>query len=378
MTDIKTWLIDPLTPEVRAALERLSRCPDVQHVAVMPDVHLAHDVCIGTVLATTHLLYPGAVGGDIGCGMSALALDAGADLLASESAAATLLAELYQHVPANRHRAPCDLPPALAEQTLSHPALEAMKRRDARVQLGTLGRGNHFLEFQADDQERLWAMLHTGSRGIGQAIRDFHLSRAIDRQNSGNAPPPLPFIDAQTPDGAAYLADMTWALNYASANRRAILTAVCDILRNRFSIESLPDSQIDCHHNFVRRETHFGQPLWVHRKGALPAADGESGIIPGSMGAASFHVQGRGCAAALSSSSHGAGRAMSRDQARRAISPRDLQRQLRGVWFDHRLANRLRDEAPRAYKDVHAVMRAQRELTRITRTLRPLLSYKGA
>ena len=374
MTNIKSWLTQPLTPEVRAALERLARATDVRHIAVMPDVHLAHDVCIGTVLATSRLLYPGAVGGDIGCGMSALAFDAGADLLASESAAATLLAALYERIPANRHRAPRDLPAQLLETPLSHPSLESMKRRDARVQLGTLGRGNHFLEFQADHEGRLWLMLHTGSRGIGQAIRDFHLVRATQR---APATSPLPFLDADAPDGFAYLADMAWALDYARANRQAIHDTVHNIMHDRFAIESLPDSQIDCHHNFVRCETHFDEPLWVHRKGALSAAQGQPGIIPGSMGSASFHVTGRGCAAALCSSSHGAGRAMSRDQARRAISARDLHRQLRGVWFDHRLANRLRDEAPAAYKDIHTVLRAQRDLTRITRTLHPILSYKG-
>ncbi|MDB5323925.1 MAG: hypothetical protein JWN40_5556 [Phycisphaerales bacterium] len=373
MTDLKTWLTEPLTPEVRAALERLGRCPDVRHIAIMPDVHLAHDVCIGTVLATTHLLYPGAVGGDIGCGMSALAFDGRADVLAGESAAAKLLAALYELVPANRHHAPRELPPELAEQPLSHPTLQAMKRRDARVQLGTLGRGNHFLELQADDEGRLWLMLHTGSRSVGQAIRDFHLACASE---CGNASSPLPFIDADAPQGIAYLADMAWALSYASANRRAIVTAVCDIMREGFGIDPVSHSQIDCHHNFVRRERHVGEALWAHRKGALSAAEGEPGVIPGSMGSASFHVLGRGCPTSLCSSSHGAGRVMSRDQARRAISARDLHSQLQGVWFDHRLASRLRDEAPGAYKDIHTVMRAQRDLTCITRTLRPILSYK--
>jgi tRNA-splicing ligase RtcB len=405
MNNLTTWLTEPLAPEVRAALERLSRAPDVRHIAVMPDVHLAHDVCIGTVLATTHLLYPGAVGGDIGCGMSALAFDAPADLLAHESAAATLLEALYQRVPANRHRAPRELPPHLTEPPLSHPALESIKRRDARVQFGTLGRGNHFLEFQADDEDRLWLMLHTGSRGIGQAIRDHHLNNHAQssattphagaepwelrdqrvapdasenqRPRPQTTPSPLPFIDASAPAGLAYLADMAWALDYARANRQAIVAAVCDILRERFSVTPLPGTQVDCHHNFVRRETHFGAPLWIHRKGALSAAEGEPGLIPGSMGTQSFHTQGRGLDAALSSSSHGAGRALSRDQARRAISPRDLERQLQGIWFDHRLTRHLREEAPQAYKDIQSVMRAQRPLTRITRRLHPILSYKG-
>jgi len=288
--------------------------------------------------------------------------------------AARLLAALYERVPANRHRSPRDLPVELSERPLSHASLEAIKRRDARVQLGTLGRGNHFLEFQADDEGRLWLMLHTGSRGIGQAIRDFHLERA--RQNIAASSPPVA-IDSESSPGADYLADMDWALRYAPANRAAILAAVVEILDQRFDVRPIPESQIDCHHNFVRREDHSPGPLWVHRKGALSALDGEAGIIPGSMGSASFHVIGRGCPASLCSSSHGAGRAMSRDQARRTISSRELERQMHGIWFDHRMAQRLRDEAPQAYKNIHAVMRAQHDLTRVIRVLRPVVSYKG-
>jgi tRNA-splicing ligase RtcB len=374
MNILHQWLTNPLPADVKAALSRLADSPDVLHIAVMPDVHLSHDVCIGTVLATRHLLYPSAVGGDIGCGMSALAFDAGADLLASETEAGKLLAALYESVPANRHRSPRDLPEALADSSLSSPSLETIKRRDARVQFGTLGRGNHFLEFQADEEGRLWVMLHTGSRAIGQSIRDFHLARAVEEQSDAHN---LPYVDARSTAGAAYLSDIAWALDYAQANRNAVLSAVVELARGLFGVEPLADSRLDCHHNFVRSECHFDELLWVHRKGAVSAGIGEPGIIPGSMGSKSFHVKGRGCAVALCSSSHGAGRCLSRDQARRTISQRDLHRQMRRVWFDHRLAGRLRDEAPSAYKEIHAVMRAQKELTRIVRTLTPLLCYKG-
>lgn len=393
MTELLTWLSEPLSAEVRVALERLARCADVRYVAVMPDVHLAHDVCIGTVLGTSRLLYPMAVGGDIGCGMSALAFDAGADVLAERTNAARLLAALYERVPANRHRVARDLPVALAKRRLSDDRLERIKRRDGRVQLGTLGRGNHFLEFQADDEGRLWVMLHTGSRGMGQAIRDFHLGReargekrevrrkAKDKADKNVGPTGktagLVAIDAESAAGAAYLADMEWALGYAGANRAAILGVVAEILEELFRAAPVAESRIDCHHNFVRCECHFGERVWVHRKGALSAGDGEAGIIPGSMGSASYHVMGRGCAAALCSSSHGAGRALSREAARRRISVRELERQMRGVWFDRRMAGRLRDEAPGAYKEIGAVMRAQGELTRVVRVVRPVVSYKG-
>ena len=377
---IRTWLAEPLPRDVAGALERLARCADVRHVAVMPDVHLAQDVCVGTVVATSTLLYPSAVGGDIGCGMAAMAFDVEADALGDEPAAARFMAELYRCVPANRQVQARGLPAGLADRALTDSRLEAINRRDARVQLGTLGRGNHFLEFQADEEGRLWTMLHTGSRGVGQAIRDHHLAVAETRPASGPAKRgngALVAIAADTPAGAAYLADMAWAEDYARANRDAILEAVAGVVRALFRVEATPGSRIDCHHNFVRREVHLGEGLWVHRKGAVPAAVGGAGIIPGSMGSASFHVEGRGCEEALCSSSHGAGRAMSRDAARRAIPVRELERQMRGVWFDHRRAALLRDEAPGAYKDVHAVMRAQRELTKVVRTLRPVLSYKG-
>ena len=164
---------------------------------------------------------------------------------------------------------------------------------------------------------------------------------------------------------------------YAEQNRLAMLTAVALLFEEFFGIAADRDSLIHANHNHVRREIHFGREYWVHRKGAQSARAGEPGIIPGSMGTASFHVTGRGCQESLCSSSHGAGRKMSRTDARRTISRRKLDRQMASIWFDHRCAQALRDEAPGAYKDIHAVMRAQKKLTRIVRELRPILSYKG-
>jgi tRNA-splicing ligase RtcB len=364
------WLARPLESDVKNALDRVSRCPDVTRVAVMPDVHLSRDVCVGTVVATRRLLYPGAVGGDIGCGMAAVAFDAGADVLASAEAAGRLLEELRDAVPSNRQRAPRDLPAGLAgAPPLSQPALESMRRRDARVQLGTLGRGNHFVEFQADDDGRLWLMVHTGSRGIGQAIRDHHLALARGA--------PLPSLDAEDDRGRAYLADSQWAIAYARANRDAIVTAVARGVETLLGVRVLSETHFDCCHNFVRRESHGGAEFWVHRKGANSGRDGEAGIIPGSMGTLSYHVSGRGEPSSLCSSSHGAGRVMSRDEARRCIGVRRLEREMGGVWFDRGTASRLCDEAPGAYQDLRAVMRSQRDLVRVVRRLRPVLSYKG-
>jgi tRNA-splicing ligase RtcB len=271
----------------------------------------------------------------------------------------------------NRHARAAPLPDGLEDLPLSDPRLNALRQRDGRVQFATLGRGNHFVEFQRDAEGRLWLTVHTGSRAMGQAIRDLHLTGAV------KGPTGLLSLDAETDAGRAYLSDMDWARRYAAASRRAIVEAVAGVIETALGVRTVDRSSIACDHNHVRRETHFGEPFWVHRKGATSAAEGEPGVIPGSMGTASFHTEGRGHTDALCSSSHGAGRSMSRAEARGTVSRGRLHRELAGVWYDHRLADRLRDEAPSAYKDVAAVMRAQRPLTRTVRKLRPVLSYKG-
>lgn len=370
--EIREWLIAPLSKEVRAVIERLSRSDDVVRVALMPDVHLASDVCVGTVVATTRLIYPNAVGGDIGCGMCALRFSGDAAALSDRRTAARILTSLYRTIPSVRfgHAPAPRLPEDLDASPLSASSLERL-RREALLQLGTLGRGNHFVELQADEGGSLWVMLHSGSRAMGPAIRDHHLGHASVTSTG------LRHLGSDSAAGRAYLSDQDWALRYADHNRKAMLAAISEVLADVLGV--LPDesSLLRCHHNAVRAEDCDGRLLLVHRKGAIPARQDEPGIIPGSMGSPSYHVLGRGCAEALCSSSHGAGRVMSRSEAARRISTRALERQLDGVWFDHRLSSRLRDEAPAAYKDIDAVMRAQHALTRVVRRLRPLLSYKG-
>jgi tRNA-splicing ligase RtcB (3'-phosphate/5'-hydroxy nucleic acid ligase) len=338
----------------------------------MPDVHLSADVCIGTVVATDGTLYPNAVGGDIGCGVAALAFESAADVLDNERTAAQMLNALYRAIPFVRHnrRSGRCLSRDLAARPLSMPALDGLKAT-AALQLGTLGSGNHFVEFQEDEAGRLWVMLHSGSRGIGQAIRDHHQARAV------GTPAGLRFLRAESSEGQAYLDDLAWALDYADANRRALLDAVKSAVAEVLRVDADDASYTSCHHNHVRREVHGVETLWVHRKGAMPAAAGESGLLPGSMGTRSFHVEGRGHEDALCSSAHGAGRRLSRSDAQRKVSSGDLLKELRDVWFDHRLAGRLREESPAAYKDVEAVLRQQRELVRVVRRLRPVLSFKG-
>jgi len=370
---LKTWLCEPLSHEVKLAVERLRRAEDVVHVAVMPDVHLAAGVCVGNVVATTRLIYPQAVGSDIGCGMMALAFDAEADAIRKQRRAEKLLEGLKVAVPTMRHRnldAAPQMPGALTAMPLSA-GLESDARREGRIELGTLGRGNHFVEFQADEEDRLWLMLHSGSRHMGQAINNLHARNGV-RAGGG-----LYHLDSESDAGRAYLGDVEWARAFADSNRRCMLNAIAGTMSELFGIASLPDTWLACDHNHVRRERHGERELWVHRKGAVPAGEGEPGIIPGSMGTGSFHTIGRGCADALHSSSHGAGRAMSRSDARRRIPKRKLIQQLGDVWFDERLAEQLCEEAPSAYKDIDAVFRAQRDLTRIVRRLTPVLVYKG-
>jgi tRNA-splicing ligase RtcB len=366
VTAVHRWLAEPLPREVAQALARLAEAPGVRHLAVMPDVHLAEHVCVGTVVGVVDRLYPQAVGGDIGCGMAVVRIDAPRAALADGAAAARVFAALRERVPAVRQRAPRDV--ALDE--LSDPALHARVRRDLRVELGTLGRGNHFLEVQADEQEQLWLMVHSGSRALGPAVRDHHVARG-DPVGKGLA--------ALAADGAGhdYLRDHDAAIAFARANRRAIAEAAAAAVHDALGVSFAWSTWRDVVHNFVRRERHAGVDLWVHRKGASSAHAGEFAVIPGSMGSPSFHVEGRGCADALCSSSHGAGRRLPRGEAMRTIATRDVERQLATVFFERDLAARLRDEAPAAYKDIGAVMRAQRDLVRIVRRLRPVLGYKG-
>jgi tRNA-splicing ligase RtcB len=366
MTVVHRWLAEPLPKDVAQALERLAAAPGVVHVAVMPDVHLAEHVCVGTVVGTSDRLYPQAVGGDIGCGMAIVRIAAQRDVLADEPTAARVFAALREWVPAVRQRTPRDVPlPELAA------ALPERVLRDVRIEFGTLGRGNHFLELQADEEEQLWLMVHSGSRALGPALRDFHLARG---EPVGKG---LIALGADTAAGRDYLRDHDAAVAFARSNRRAIADAAAAALHDALGVTCDLSTWADAVHNQVRHEVHDGVPLWVHRKGASSAHAGEAGVIPGSMGSASFHVEGRGCAMALGSSSHGAGRRLPRGEAMRAITSRDVERSLASVFFERELAGRLRDEAPAAYKDIGAVMRAQRDLVRIVRRLRPVLAYKG-
>ncbi|HEY2013660.1 MAG TPA: RtcB family protein [Bryobacteraceae bacterium] len=372
LAPLGTWLAAPIDRDVSEAIERLRRAPDVQQIAVMPDVHLSADLCIGVVVATSHLIYPQAVGGDIGCGMLAVGLDLEASALDIPRTAGLILADLGRAVPARRRnrREIVSQPEDLASEALSHPSPESVRRNEGAIEFATLGSGNHFIEMQADEDGRLWLMVHSGSRAPGQAIHKHHLARAqpIDSR--------LRVLDSQSDAGTEYLHDVSCARRYADASRRAMAEEIGQVLATRLGAHVCWETVITTDHNHVSLECHGGRDLWVHRKGAMPARNGESGVLPGSMGSHSFHVEGRGHEEALCSSAHGAGRALSRTAARSKVTERELRRQMDGIWYDSRLTGRLREEAPSAYKDIRSVLRAQKELVKVTRTLRPVLNYK--
>ncbi|MFM7249792.1 MAG: RtcB family protein [Planctomycetaceae bacterium] len=374
---VHAWLAGPLSTDVARSIERLARAPDVRRVAVMPDVHRAGEVCVGVALATGGLVYPAAVGGDIGCGMTAARFDVpAADLASDPRLGATVLARLARAVPSIKGApgtVPDTLPPGVEPEGLSDGRLAHAARREGRWQLGSLGRGNHFLELQADQDGALWIMIHSGSRGMGQAISAWHLARS-----AAPAPGALPALDAGSEAGRAYLADVAWARAWARCNRARMRAAAAAILADLLGAALDEATVIDCDHNHVALERHGGLELVVHRKGALPAADGQAGLVPGSMGTASFHTAGRGHPDSLASSSHGAGRVLARGEAAGRIDARRLVREMHGVVFDARRAARMVDEAPSAYRDIRAVMRAQRDLTAVVRELRPLVSHKGS
>jgi len=250
MAPMRAWLAAPMNRDVREAVNRLRRAPDVQQVAVMPDVHLSADVCIGVVVATSQLIYPQAVGGDIGCGMLAVDLGLEAAALDTPEIAGQVLADFARTVPARRRnrRATIPQPADLVGTTLSHPSLESVRRNDGAVEFAALGSGNHFIEIQADEDGRLWLMVHSGSRALGQAIRDHHLARA---QPAGNG---LRVLEAKSEAGAEYLHDAGWARQFAGASRRAMAEEVSRVLAAKLGARVRWETLITADHNHVSLE----------------------------------------------------------------------------------------------------------------------------
>ncbi len=360
------------------ALEQLRRIASqpyvVEHVAAMPDLHVAHGVAVGTVFATLDTVVPAALGGDLGCGMSAVHFDFPAAQLSTRDLGA-LLGRLTRLIPvgdaAHRGRG-LALPDALRRQALSTGALEHARERLGPKQLGTLGGGNHFIELDRDGGGDLWLLVHSGSRGLGSTIAAHHL-RAAEAHGSGD----LPGFRIDGDEGRACLDDIDWALSFARANREALIQSAATAVAELIGQPPDDETRVDIHHNFVAFENHFGQRLLVHRKGAIAAPRDQVALVPGSMGTASYLVVGLGEPTSFASASHGAGRVMTRREARQVIPADRFARSMRRVVYDERRRAALVEEAPEAYRDIQQVLRDEADLVRPALRLEPLAVLKG-
>jgi tRNA-splicing ligase RtcB len=362
-------------PETVRQLQRLASQPYVVgFVAGMADAHVSEGVAVGSVFATEAIVVPRALGGDLGCGMSARRIAEDARGLDRRSLEVAVRA-LERAIPtgdATHRGAGVAVPDGLLEAPLSTGALEHAREALARRHLGTLGGGNHFLELDRDPEGGLWLLVHSGSRGLGAAIAHHH-ARAAEAECNAD----LSGLDVRTPSGSAYLSDLTWALDFASANRRSIEARALAVLDETFPVSVTPGEHLDIHHNFVARETWSEQALLVHRKGAVAVPKGFPALIPGSMGTASYIVEGLGEPASMGSCSHGAGRVMSRKEARARIRPRALAEAMRRTVYPEHLLRQLVEEAPAAYRDIGEVLDDQDDLVRRRVRLEPIAVLKG-
>ncbi|MFJ4374212.1 RtcB family protein [Pseudomonas japonica] len=390
---VKAWIEGvPVEEEARQQLLDTARLPFIfRHLAVMPDVHLGKGSTIGSVIPTRGAIIPAAVGVDIGCGMiaactSLVAADLPDNLFGLRCAIEKAVPHgktfgrrdqgAWEQVPAHAEQVWAGLAGRFRRLTEQYPKLE---KTNNRTHLGTLGGGNHFIEVCLDEADRVWFMLHSGSRGVGNAIGNLfiELAQADMRQHLANLPDrSLAYFEEGSRHYADYVEAVGWAQDFARQNRelmmRAVIAATRTVIRKPFeaSLEA-----VNCHHNYVQKERHFGEDILVTRKGAVSAQKGQLGIIPGSMGAKSFIVRGLGNEEAFCSCSHGAGRTMSRTQAKKQFSVADQIRATAHV--ECRKDKEVIDEIPMAYKDIDAVMHAQRELVEVVHTLRQVVCVKG-
>ena len=391
---VKAWTLGvPFEVAAQRQLENVARLPFIHsHVAAMPDVHFGRGATVGSVLPPAGAIVPASVGVDIGCGMVAQRTSLDASQL--PDTLAPLRAEIERSVPhggkGGRGRDPGgweelpkpvarawrDLERRYAKIVDAHPRVE---HRSTAQQLGTLGGGNHFIEVCLDEEARVWVMLHSGSRGPGNRIGTTFIElakRDMRRQNVRLPDADLAYLEEGAEFFDDYVFAVDWAQDYARVNRDLMLARTLMAMRRILpSFQADPTRAINCHHNYVVRETHFGAEVFVTRKGAVRAREGDLGIIPGSMGAKSFIVRGLGNPDSFDSCSHGAGRAMSRTQARKQFTREDHERATADV--ECRKDEGVIDETPGAYKSIDAVMEAQRSLVDIVHTLRQVVCVKG-
>ncbi|XID75404.1 RtcB family protein [Alkanindiges sp. WGS2144] len=374
------------------AIAQLQKIAELQfihsHVAVMPDVHLGIGATVGSVIPTKGAIIPAAVGVDIGCGMNAVRLSLNASQLPDNlqkirgdiERKVPVGFALHQQVKAKASTL-SPLEKRLKVITDKHPGLKRMLRNFDQTwqkQLGTLGGGNHFIELCVDEQNQVWVMLHSGSRGLGNCIGTYfiNLAKKEAQHRFGHVPDKdLSYFADGSASFDDYVEAVHWAQDYAFENRREMMRLILEAIRPHLPPFQLAKEAVNCHHNYVQQEQHFGENVFVTRKGAIRAGQDELGIIPGSMGTKSYIVKGKGNPESFCSCSHGAGRRMSRSKAKRLFNSEDLTAQTQGI--ECRKDAGVVDEIPAAYKDIDQVMANQTDLIEVVHTLKQVLCVKG-
>jgi tRNA-splicing ligase RtcB len=381
-----------LDEQTRRQAENTASLPFVHpHVALMPDAHLGKGATVGSVLPTRSAIIPAAVGVDIGCGMIALRTPWSADEVRARGPLAPLRGDIERAVPLSAGKYNKRLTGSAQRRVhelewyadeLGRGVLASVRSTAPNwpEQLGSLGSGNHFIEVTADEQQRVWLFLHSGSRGVGNKIASRHIAVAQERARRERLDLPdrdLAWLDEGTPEFDRYIAELQWAQRFALLNREEMMDRVAGCLAQHMRADQTPElERINCHHNFTQREAHFGVDLWVSRKGAIQARRGQPGLIPGSMGTASYVTAGLGNPLALESAPHGAGRAYSRSKARKTFTRAQLEESMAGIEWRH--SDVFLDEIPAAYKPIDQVMEDAEDLVEVRHTLRQLVNVKGA
>lgn len=380
---VLSWANHALGADETKMAKNVASLPFVfKHVALMPDVHLGKGALVGSVLATKDAIVPAAIGVDIGCGMCAIKTPFTADQLEGKLKQIRLDIEAAIPVGFNENK---DVEKAVLnwqgwrDFKELHPGVQRLEGK-AMKQMGSLGGGNHFLEVCLDAENNVWLMLHSGSRNIGNMLAQNHIGTAkeLAKLTETRIPDPdLAYFVAGTPEFAAYWRDLQWAQSYAQVNREVMMARFKRVVEKHVAggKPTKPLLSVNCHHNYAEKEVHFGEEVYVTRKGAVRARTEDYGIIPGSMGAKSFIVKGKGNAESYCSCSHGAGRAMSRNKAKLNFSLDDLIQQTEGV--ECRKDEGVLDEIPAAYKPIDQVMANQADLVEVVATLKQVVCVKG-
>ncbi|MEW2634839.1 RtcB family protein [Streptomyces sp. NPDC048389] len=385
---IRMWA-DPTTVEDVAMrqLRNVATLPWIKGLAVMPDVHYGKGATVGSVIAMHGAVCPAAVGVDIGCGMSAVKTSLTANDLPGDLS--RLRSRIEQAIPVGRGMHDEMVDPGqvfglsaggwddLWDRFDTVADAVKFRRERATKQMGSLGGGNHFVEVCVDASDSVWLMLHSGSRNIGKELAEYHIGEAQKLpHNQGLVDRDLAVFVSETPQMAAYRNDLFWAQEYAKYNRAVMMGLLKEVVRKEFRKAKVTfEQEISCHHNYVAQERYEGMDLLVTRKGAIRAGSGDFGIIPGSMGTGSYIVKGLGNEASFNSASHGAGRKMSRNAAKRRFTARDLEEQTRGV--ECRKDSGVVDEIPGAYKPIEQVIDQQRDLVEVVAKLKQVVCVKG-